>query len=577
MKKLYTLLLIAIGSYSFGQTFYSENMGTPSATTLITDYVNGTAPATFQNGAPIVYSGSGDVRTSLPSSGYSGASGSGNVFLTSTAGRYFQIDGLNTSAYSTADLQLSFGYLTSVATTQLVLEKSTDNGATWTPITFPNNANTSWNLVTIGGSQIPSATSLSLRFTQPATAQMRLDDIKLSNVSASCTFAFGAETATCDAVTSGLDTYNVVVPFTGAGNATYSVVVSAGTISGDNPTSVAAGNIIINGDTEGTNVTITVTGGTCNTSKEITSPSCKPINELPYTEHFEYAAGVSLGEQQMWANVNSGDAITIIPGNLSYTGVASFGNSAAFSGAGIDTTTPFTTVTSGTLYASFLFNVTDYSNVTADGAETYFATLTEPNAGAFRARLFIKKAGTQYQLGFASAGSTTTNYSPALFNVGDVVFVVMGYDFGSNTLKAWLNPTVATLTEATTPTLTDTPTTPITQLGAFLLRQDSNTATPSITVDALRIATTINDLLGVAQNDIAGLRVYPNPVNNGLLYIATDSNDVKAVRIYDVLGKKVIETSVNEQAVNVSALTSGIYVVKITEAGKTATRKLVIK
>jgi hypothetical protein len=577
MKKLYTLLLIAVGSFAFGQTFYSENMGTPTATTLITDYVNGTAPATFQNGAPIVYSGTGDVRTSLPSTGYSGASGNGNVFLTGTAGKYFQIDGLNTSAYSTADLQLSFGYLTNSAATQLVVEKSTDNGTTWTPISFPNNANTSWNLVTIGGSQIPSATSLSLRFTQPATAQMRIDDVKLSNVSASCTFAFGTEVATCDAITSSLDTYSITVPYTGGGNATYSVVVSAGTISGDNPTTVADGNILVTGVTEGTNVTITITGGTCNTSKEITSPSCKPINALPYTEHFEYTAGESLGAQQMWANVNSGDPITITPGNLSYTGVAAFGNSAAFSGAGIDTTTPFTTVTSGTIYASFLFNVTDYSNVTVDGAETYFAALTEPNAGAFRARLFIKKSGTQYQLGFANAGSTTTNYSPSLFNVGDVVMVVMGYDFATNTLKAWLNPTVATLTESTTPTLTEQPVTAITQLGAFLLRQDSATATPSITVDALRIATTINELLGVAQNDIAGLRVYPNPVNNGLLYIATNSNDTKAVAIFDVLGKKVIDTTVNEQAVNVSALTSGVYIVKITEAGKTATRKLVIK
>ena len=109
------------------------------------------------------------------------------------------------------------------------------------------------------------------------------------------------------------------------------------------------------------------------------------------------------------------------------------------------------------------------------------------------------------------------------------------------------------------------------------MRQDDNTRTPSITVDALRIATTINELLGVAHNDIAGLSIYPNPVNNGSLYVSTASNDIKTVAIYDVLGKNVINATVNEQAVNVSALTSGVYIVKITEAGKTATRKLVIK
>jgi hypothetical protein len=83
--------------------------------------------------------------------------------------------------------------------------------------------------------------------------------------------------------------------------------------------------------------------------------------------------------------------------------------------------------------------------------------------------------------------------------------------------------------------------------------------------------------LRVAQNDIAGLNIFPNPVTNGNLFINTAMNDTKTVVIYDVLGKKVLGTSVNEQAVNVSALNSGVYIVKVTEAGKTATRKLVIK
>lgn len=83
--------------------------------------------------------------------------------------------------------------------------------------------------------------------------------------------------------------------------------------------------------------------------------------------------------------------------------------------------------------------------------------------------------------------------------------------------------------------------------------------------------------LGVSQNDINGLQVFPNPVTNGNLFITTALNETKSVAIYDVLGKKVINTTVNDQPVNVSALNSGVYIVKVTEAGKTATRKLVIK
>lgn len=84
--------------------------------------------------------------------------------------------------------------------------------------------------------------------------------------------------------------------------------------------------------------------------------------------------------------------------------------------------------------------------------------------------------------------------------------------------------------------------------------------------------------LGVAQNSIAGLSVYPNPVTNGNLFITSDNNADKAVVIYDVLGKQVLKATVNEQqALNVSNLKGGVYILKITEEGKTATRKLVIR
>lgn len=76
---------------------------------------------------------------------------------------------------------------------------------------------------------------------------------------------------------------------------------------------------------------------------------------------------------------------------------------------------------------------------------------------------------------------------------------------------------------------------------------------------------------------IAGLKVFPNPVKNGNLYISSDSNVSKSVAVYDVLGKQVVNTTVSNQPINVSSLNAGVYIVKITEAGKTATRKLVIE
>lgn len=562
MKKIYSLLFLVVSSVTFAQTFYSESMGTPAATTPIATYTG------FQNPSPIVYSGSGDVRTSSASSGYTGATGSGNVFLTGTLGKYLQIDGLNTSAHSSANIRLTFGYLTNSITTQLVLEYSTD-ATNWTPITFTNNANTGWNLITILGGVIPSSATLSLRFTQPATAQMRLDDIKLSDVNASCTLALGTPTTACDALTLGTDTYTVTIPYTGAGNGTYVITPSSGTVGGDNPTTVAAGNITVSGVTEGTNFSATIVGATCNTTTSATTPECKPINTLPYSEGFPYTAGNSLNAEGKWTVVNSGDNILAAAGSLTYSGVTSTGNSVTWTGTGAESFSPFTSTTSGAIYTAFLFNITELQGV-ADGNATYFAAVTDA-AKTAKGRVFVKRVGEQYQIGL----DTATNLDATLRNVGDTVYVVMGYDFTSNSLTMWINPT-----NGAAPSLGINPTTPFTNLGGFLLRQDAANTTPTIVFDELRVVDTLAQLgltLGVKSNDITGLNVYPNPVTNGKLYITSDSGADKTVAVYDILGKQVLTTSVTNDVVSVSGLNAGVYIVKITEAGNTATRKLIIR
>jgi hypothetical protein len=82
---------------------------------------------------------------------------------------------------------------------------------------------------------------------------------------------------------------------------------------------------------------------------------------------------------------------------------------------------------------------------------------------------------------------------------------------------------------------------------------------------------------GLNQNNIAGLKVYPNPLTGNTLNITSDNNADKTVVIYDVLGKQVLTAQVTNGTVNAAALTTGVYIVKITEEGKTATKKLVVR
>lgn len=586
MKKIYSLLLLLVVSYSsLGQTIYSENFGTPTGTTSIPAYSTGTPPATFQNSSPIVYSGSADVRATSGSTGYSGASGSGNVFINAIA-ENFQIDGINTSAYSTANLQLSFGINTPNAVTNLLTVEVSTNGSTWTPVTYTPSA-INWTLATIT-SGIPSSTTLSIRFTSTTTLQFRLDDIKVFNFDPTCTLVLSNPTAACNNITLGIDTYTVSIPYTGGTPGTYTFSPSSGTVGGDNPATLAAGTITVSGVTEGTGFTMTITKGSCTyTITAVAALDCKPASALPYYEPFVYTAGNFLGQSQQWANANTGDNIVIASGNLLYAGLTPNGNSVTFDGAGIDCASPFTPVTTGTIYYSFLLNISSMTGVT-DANGGYLAAFGS-NTTNLGGTLWSKRIDdTSFNLGIEvrTATGTSTTFDAATYQTGQTYFIVVGYTFNpaasDDSVDLWVNPTINAAQPAAT--ITDPQTTGGTDLASistFLLRQDSTTETPFVQVDELRIGTTWSEVtsgtLGTNNNNITGLKVYPNPVTNGTLFIETSANAEKTVSVCDVLGKQVLSTTTADNAINVSSLHAGVYIVKITENGNTASRKLVIK
>lgn len=79
------------------------------------------------------------------------------------------------------------------------------------------------------------------------------------------------------------------------------------------------------------------------------------------------------------------------------------------------------------------------------------------------------------------------------------------------------------------------------------------------------------------KGDIDGFKVYPNPVTSGKVYISTTANAPKKVLIYDVLGTQVLETTILGKELNLSDLDAGVYVIRVFEKDKVATRKLIIK
>jgi len=87
-----------------------------------------------------------------------------------------------------------------------------------------------------------------------------------------------------------------------------------------------------------------------------------------------------------------------------------------------------------------------------------------------------------------------------------------------------------------------------------------------------------NQTLAVVKNQIEGFSVYPNPVSEGVLFIKSNGRFNRKVEIFSLVGtcvyKKILKFN---ETINVSNLTSGIYMVKVEEDSAIATRKLIIK
>ncbi|AOW21181.1 T9SS type A sorting domain-containing protein [Urechidicola croceus] len=93
------------------------------------------------------------------------------------------------------------------------------------------------------------------------------------------------------------------------------------------------------------------------------------------------------------------------------------------------------------------------------------------------------------------------------------------------------------------------------------------------------VARDITDILGVEKfNQIEGFSVYPNPVSNGQFSLTSSSRAIKSVKIFNVFGKVVYDKNIDfEESIKVNKLSPGIYILKVEEEGKLATRKLIIE
>jgi len=161
------------------------------------------------------------------------------------------------------------------------------------------------------------------------------------------------------------------------------------------------------------------------------------------TEDFDYFSGSNLLGQGSWGLTGNAETpgIQVTAASISYTGYpgSSVGNELKLT-YGEDLNKEFTAQTTGTVYVSFLINVSA-TPVNSD----YFIHIGSSVMGdAFIGRIFIKADKTigKFVFGILNAPGGTATYSTTTYDINTTHLVVLKHDIVANTSYIVINPSL---------------------------------------------------------------------------------------------------------------------------------------
>lgn len=213
------------------------------------------------------------------------------------------------------------------------------------------------------------------------------------------------------------------------------------------------------------------------------------------TENFSYTAGQLLTANGWTAHSGAGtNALTVTSPGLTYTGHpgSGIGNGVTMTTSGEDANKTFTAVTTGSVYMSFLVNVS------AVQAGDYFTGLFQ-TASIFPVRIYAKTDAAGGFFFGVGKGSSTAVYETTsrTFNTTYLVVIKYTYNTGTTTddvVDLWVNPALGgSETAATIPGVTGA-STDATTVGAVFLRQGSAGTASTQQIDAILTGTTWGDV-----------------------------------------------------------------------------------
>lgn len=380
---------------------------------------------------------------------------------------------------------------------------------------------------------------------------------RASNIdcSSACPISVFVVSVTCDMVTTGVDTYTTTLGFSGGGTAPYTFSSTQGSVSGDDPSSVSEGEIIITGVNEGTDFSYSLTSENCDISNIINSPSCEPgstVNTIA-----ELRAGTIGNDYTL-----NGEAIV--------TFVQSFRNQKFIE----DPTAAILIDDSNGIITSAL--------VAGDGITGLTGTLDEfGGMMQFRPTMNISPSSSGNTIAAQSVLASDLNANP---NNYESEFVRI-YEFAL--IDTTENPTWVVGTEYQMLTQSGSYTFRTTFYDADYIGADVPTSNTTVVAGIIterndgdyfitsRSLSDFSNTLNANTNTLQGFVMTPNPATS-FIQVKAASNSPISLQIFDVLGKQVMGLE-NATLVNIESLTTGLYIVKAVQNGETLTTKLIVE
>ena len=84
-----------------------------------------------------------------------------------------------------------------------------------------------------------------------------------------------------------------------------------------------------------------------------------------------------------------------------------------------------------------------------------------------------------------------------------------------------------------------------------------------------------NGILSTSNEELQGFSIYPNPSEGGVFNFSKINNDNYFVQIFDISGRMVFSQNQVDNTIDLTSLTTGVYVAKVKSGEKIKTVKLI--